>query len=72
MKMTLEKSLRKGDIFTFWNDTQIIILLLDSNEYGPKRIKERIFANLASYMNEIQISFTKLSNEDHYLIDSII
>jgi DNA-binding SARP family transcriptional activator len=30
MNKLLERSLRKGDIFTFWNETQILILLNDS------------------------------------------
>ncbi len=42
-------SLRRGDIFTFWNDNQILIMLHNVREDGTKKIEERIRRNLKKY-----------------------
>lgn len=52
-------SLRKGDVFTFWNDNQVLIMLHDVREDGTKKIEERIRDNLKNY--------TKIKNKDLYI-----
>lgn len=52
-------SLRKGDIFTFWNDNQILLMLHDVRGDGTKRVEERIRNNLKNY--------TKISNKNLYI-----
>jgi DNA-binding SARP family transcriptional activator len=45
MSSVLHKSLRKGDIYSFWNDTQILIMLNGAREEGLEKIKTRIMRN---------------------------
>jgi DNA-binding SARP family transcriptional activator len=52
-------SLRKGDIFTFWNENQILIMLHDVRGDGTKKIEERIRKNLKNY--------TIINNRDFYM-----
>lgn len=69
MEMTslLGNSLRKGDIFTFWNDTQIIIILSNVRENGPIIIEKRIRNELSkSTTYNINIEFTVLNEESKY------
>lgn len=46
MTKVLIKTLRKGDVFSFWNDTQILALLPDVKDNGTNSIEHRIHANL--------------------------
>lgn len=48
MTKVLTKTLRKGDVFSFWNDTQILALLPDVKDNGTSSIEQRIYANLRS------------------------
>lgn len=52
-------SLRKGDIFTFWNDNQILIMLHDVRDGATEKIEKRIRNNLKNY--------TKISNKNLYI-----
>jgi len=52
-------SLRKGDIFTFWNENQILIMFHNVIEEGIKSIEERIRNNLNKY--------TKISNKNLHI-----
>lgn len=68
LKAILVESFRNGDLITLWNDDQILILLLDSNELGPEIIRSRILNELPSYMlHDIQIGFTKVVGEEHVI-----
>lgn len=42
MTFVLDTTLRKGDIYTFWNDTQVLILLPDVKEGGIQAIEKRV------------------------------
>lgn len=46
MTKVLIKTLRKGDVFSFWNDTQILALLPDVKDNGTNSIEHRIYSNL--------------------------
>ena len=46
MTKVLIKTLRKGDVFSFWNDTQILALLPDVKDNGTNSIEQRIYSNL--------------------------
>ncbi len=52
-------SLRRGDIFTFWNDNQILIMLHNVRGDGTKKIEERIRTNFKKY--------TKISDKNLYI-----
>lgn len=60
----LGKSLRTGDIYTFWNENQILILLHDVKENGIINIRNRIYTNIQVYTrihkDEIKIDFQPL------------
>jgi len=67
----LEKSLRKGDVFTCWNDNHILVMLHDVKENGTETIKERLINNLRNYTringNEIKMIFQPVSLENTIL-----
>lgn len=42
MTFVLDTTLRKGDIYTFWNDTQVLIMLPDVKEGAIQAIEKRI------------------------------
>jgi len=42
LSKVLEKSLRKGDVYSFWNDTQILVLLHGAKEDCLEKIETRI------------------------------
>ncbi|MCQ1529368.1 MULTISPECIES: BTAD domain-containing putative transcriptional regulator [Lutispora] len=67
MTGVLEKSLRKGDVFSFWNDTQIIILLHDAKENSLGEIETRIKKNFSGIVKpdsfKISIEFLPLTSE---------
>ena len=54
----LENSLRKGDVFTFWNGNQILMILYDVKNDGIEVIKNRIKRMLVEYA---QISSDKIN-----------
>ena len=66
--LVLEKSLRKGDVFTSWNENQILIILHNVRINGIETIKERLKKNLKEYTkisrNEIGMVFQPLFLED--------
>ncbi|MEL7649809.1 MAG: bacterial transcriptional activator domain-containing protein [Sedimentibacter sp.] len=67
----LQKTLRKGDVFTFWNSSQILIMLHEVKGDGIKVIENRIFSNLKNYQmlhdNEISMIFQPLVSENTLL-----
>lgn len=67
MLEVLEKSLRKGDVFTSWNDTQIIVMLTNAKRDGLGKIEDRIrnyYQRIAkTYSNDIIIKFLPLSSD---------
>ncbi len=67
----LKKSLRKGDVFTSWNDNQILVMLHNVKENGTETIKERLTNNLINYTrinrNEIRLIFQPVSMENTIL-----
>lgn len=64
----LERTLRKGDVFTCWNDNQILVMLHDVKENGTEIIKERLINNLREYTrinrNEIRMIFQPILMEN--------
>lgn len=68
MFLVLEKSLRRGDVFTSWNQNQILIMLHDVRNNGTEIIKERLISNLKDYTkinkNEIRMIFQPLYSEN--------
>jgi len=54
----LEKSLRKGDVYSFWNDTQIIIMLNGAKEDSLEKIETRI-----------RKGFRSIAETDNYSLD---
>ncbi len=69
--LTLEKSLRKGDVFTSWNENQILVMLHDVRNNGTEIIQERLTNNLKEYTrisrNEIRMIFQPLFSENTVL-----
>src|SRR5690606_13743406 len=73
MTETLEMSLRRGDVFTFWNDTQAMIILSDVRDHGPQIIETRIRNNLPKNMEyKLNINFKTINAESKYTIESPI
>lgn len=69
--LVLEKSLRKGDVFTSWNENQILIMFHDVRDNSTEIIQERLTSNLKDYTklneNEIRIVFQPLFSESTVL-----
>ena len=42
MTFVLDTSLRRGDIYTFWNDTQLLVLLPDVKEGSIQTVEKRV------------------------------
>ena len=65
--LVLQKSLRRGDVFTSWNENQVLIMLHDVKENGTDIIQERLTNNLREYTrinsNEIRMIFQPLYSE---------
>lgn len=65
----VEFSLRKGDVYTIWNNNQILILLHDVLEEGTKYIEDRLNQNLKGHTNinndKAKIVFQPLFKENH-------
>jgi DNA-binding SARP family transcriptional activator len=66
--MLLQTTLRKGDVFTFWNDSQILIMLHDVRGDGVSVIENRIADNMKNFLkineNEINMIFQPLVSEN--------
>lgn len=66
--LVLERSLRKGDVFTSWNENQILIMLHDVRNKGTEIIQERLTNSLKDYTklsgNEIRMVFQPLFSEN--------
>ncbi len=64
----LEKTLRKGDVFAFWNENQILILLYNVKENGINIIIKRIYSNIENYpeinKDEVKIVFQPIYKEN--------
>ncbi len=60
-------SLRKGDVFTFWNQNQVLLMLHDVQGDGIKKIENRIYNNLKTYTklnrNDVNMTFQSLMAE---------
>ncbi|HPW41272.1 MAG TPA: BTAD domain-containing putative transcriptional regulator [Bacillota bacterium] len=65
----LEKSLRKGDVYSFWNDTQILIMLNGAKEDSLGKIETRIrkgFCSIAETDNySLDINFLPLTSKQN-------
>ncbi|MGB4438571.1 MAG: BTAD domain-containing putative transcriptional regulator [Sedimentibacter sp.] len=63
----LKNLLRKGDVFTFWNDNQILIIFYDLKSDGIQRIEDRIKNKSVEYIqissSEINMIFQPLVSE---------
>jgi len=63
----LRNNLRKGDVFTFWNKSQILVMLHNVRDEGIKKIENRIYNNLRNYTklnsNDINMIFQPLVSE---------
>lgn len=60
-------SLRKGDVFTFWNQNQVLLMLHDVQGDGIKKIENRIYNNLKTYTklnrSDVNMTFQSLMAE---------
>ena len=67
----LERTLRKGDVFTCWNDNQILVMLHNVKGNSTEIIKERLTNNLRDYTrinkNEIRMIFQPINTENTIL-----
>lgn len=65
MSDVLKQSLRVGDVFTFWNDNQILLMLHDVKDDGLEKIENRIRKNLRTYSTySIKIRYQSLITKD--------
>ena len=66
--IALEKFLRRGDVFTSWNENQILIMLHNVKNNDTEIIQERLTNNLKEYTrmnnNEIKMIFQPLFSEN--------
>lgn len=65
-----EATLRRGDIYTFWNDSQAIVLLTDVKNGGYKSATERLVknSNVEKYKPYMTIKFDKIEGEKPFEI----
>lgn len=60
----LENELRKGDTFTFWNDTQVLLMLFNVKDNGINSIENRISTKIAQLniksKYDIQMEFVSI------------
>ena len=64
---TIFSSLRRGDIFTFWNDTQVLVLIEGVKPGGENIIQDRIqrrFNMINKYPITIDIKFIKIEDRE--------
>lgn len=65
LKTNLDKLLRKGDIYSFWNDNQVLVLLKDVRIGGVEKIHARISAALNDYSNyEMKIKYSPIKTDE--------
>lgn len=71
MTRVLEKSLRKGDVFSLWNDSQAVAILHKAKEDGLNKIGNRIRKNFYNNIQEnkyrISIKFLPLTSKNNVL-----
>lgn len=61
MTNILKTSLRAGDVFTFWNEMQILALLHDVKDNGIQIIEQRLRSNIGSSLSrDTKLKHTKL------------
>ncbi len=74
MTRILSKSLRKGDVFAFWNETQVLIMLHNINNTALTIVESRIKKNLYLYGKEsymdMQIKFQPIHSANSLLKES--
>ncbi|MDP3388133.1 MAG: bacterial transcriptional activator domain-containing protein [Eubacteriales bacterium] len=75
MTQVLAKSLRKGDVFSFWNENQLLIMLHNINHDGLLTVESRIKKNLFLYGKEsymdMQIKFQPIQSANVLLNESL-
>jgi two-component SAPR family response regulator len=75
MTQILSKSLRKGDVFTFWNETQLLILLHNIHDGGLTTVESRIKKNLYLYSKsnymDMQIKFQPIQLANDLMKESL-
>ncbi len=63
----LKQILRKGDVFAFWNENQILMMLYNVKEDGTKTIVNRIYNKLKNYSeinkDDVKIVFQPIYSE---------
>lgn len=65
IKTSLDHLLRKGDIFTFCNETQAMLLLKDVKPEGIDKIERRIGDALGTYKDcQMKIKFSPIITEE--------
>ncbi len=65
VRNALDKTLRKGDIYTFWNDTQVLVLLSNVKEGGLASIESRLRLKLkVDNKYDTKIKCTNISVEE--------
>ncbi|MBE6830335.1 MAG: hypothetical protein E7519_09005 [Ruminococcaceae bacterium] len=72
LKRILEDSLRRGDVFTQWNQYQMILLLTDTKQEGlilvGSRIQKRFEKQVGKGFLTVMMEFTPFSDvPSHYL-----
>lgn len=76
MTEALEGTLRKGDAFTFWNDTQILIIFDDAKEDGLESIESRIRKTIKRITKDTEyimsIKFIPIVPDNNFTIKSPI
>lgn len=61
---TLNGSLRKGDVYTFWNDSQVLLILSDVKVYAIESIEKRIRNKLPKKNKyNVRIKFSEINEE---------
>lgn len=69
MSTVLEKTLRKGDVYSYWNDTQILVMLHGAKEeYLGKietRIKDNFYKLISAGNYRLSIEFTPLASQQN-------
>lgn len=67
MSNVLEKSLRKGDVYSYWNEKQILVMLHGAREDSLEKVETRIRENFKSMVLtnncKIGIEFVPLNTE---------
>lgn len=56
LERSIKDSLRIGDVATQYSSSQIIVLLMDTDEENGKMVSERILNNFRSYINNEEIN----------------